>query len=220
MRLVLLGPPGAGKGSLAELLKESFGILHVSTGDMLREEMKNETAIGVEAKSYIEKGALVPDEIVTKLIEKKLSTDANVKSGYMLDGFPRTKQQAESLDRILNDIEKPLDYVIYLEAELPLIIKRLTGRRVCKSCGSLFHMTNRPPRKEGICDSCGGMIYQRADDNEETIKNRMEVYLRSTLPMIDYYEGQGKLEKIDGNKESGDLQEILMKKFHEEEKNH
>jgi len=216
MKLVLLGPPGAGKGSLAGLLKDSLGVLHVSTGDMLREEMKNETTIGIEAKNYIEKGELVPDEVVTKLIEKKLTNDERVKNGYMLDGFPRTKQQAESLDRILNDITKPLDYVIYLEAELPLIIKRLTGRRVCKSCGALFHMTNKPPLEEGICDSCGGTLYQRADDNEETIRNRMEVYLQNTIPMIDYYEGQGKLEKIDGNKESADLQEMLMQKFHEE----
>ncbi len=216
MRLVLLGPPGAGKGSLAALLKESFNLLHISTGDMLREELKNKTDIGEEAKKYIEKGELVPDEIVIKIIEKKLISEKDSNEGFMLDGFPRTKKQAESLDEILNNIQMPLDYVLYLEAELPLIIKRLTGRRICKSCDAVYHMINKPPKKEGVCDICGGELYQRLDDNEETIKNRMQVYLENTKPMVAYYEEKNKLKTIDGNKSSEDLRAIVTEELNNE----
>jgi len=220
MRLVLLGPPGAGKGSLATLLKDNLGLLHISTGDMLREEMKNGTSLGQEVKRYVEKGELVPDQVVIKLIENRISDDKLMDKGYMLDGFPRNKQQAESLDLILGNINKSLDYVVYLEANLEVILSRLTGRRVCKSCGALYHMKNKPPKQEGVCDSCGGEVYQRADDNEETIKNRMEVYLESTIPMVDYYQAQGKLKKIDGNLETHELQEILIKKLNEDQEIH
>src|SRR3989338_8813882 len=187
MRLVLLGPPGAGKGTLAALLKKSLKVRHISTGDILREEMKNNSALGQEAKKYIDNGELVPDEVVTKLIESKLTANDRVDGGYMLDGFPRTKKQAEALDRILKKIHSPLDYALFLESTLPVIIQRLTGRRVCRVCGALFHVKNRPPRREGICDECGGILYQRADDNAETIKTRMEVYLKNTQPIIAYY---------------------------------
>ncbi|VAX37172.1 Adenylate kinase [hydrothermal vent metagenome] len=221
MRIVLLGPPGAGKGSLAKVLQEALDLSHISTGDILREEMKKGSFIGQEAKAYIEKGELVPDEVVIRLIENKLSEETEEimqNKGYMLDGFPRTKQQAESLDQILKNIEQPLDCVVYLDATLPVIIARLTGRRVCKTCGAIFHIKNKPPQKEDICDSCGGEIYQRADDNEETIKNRMDVYLENTQPMVDYYKEQEKLEKIDGDAETHELGRILLKKFNEEEK--
>lgn len=210
-----MGPPGAGKGTLAALLKESLGIVHISTGDILREEMKNETSIGREAKKFIENGKLVPDEVVTRLMEVKLSGNNRVDQGCMLDGFPRTKTQAEALDRILKKIQKPLDYALYLESSLPVIIQRLTGRRVCRNCGALFHMTNKPPRREGVCDACGGTLYQRADDNEETIKTRMDVYLKNTMPIVDYYKAQGKLMKVDGDKDSRELQKDLMHIFHE-----
>lgn len=215
MRLVLLGPPGAGKGTLAALLKKSLKIRHISTGDILREEMKNNSALGREAKRYIDNGELVPDEVVTKLIESKLTANDRVDGGYMLDGFPRTKKQAEALDRILKKIHRPLDYVLYLESTLSVIIQRLTGRRVCRGCGALFHVKNRPPRREGICDECGGILYQRADDNAETIKTRMEVYLKNTQPIIAYYEAQGKLKNVDADKDSEELQAILMKTFDE-----
>jgi len=210
-----MGPPGAGKGTLANLLKDSLKIPHISTGDILREEMKNETPLGSKAKEYIESGGLVPDEIVTQLVENKLTSDASVGDGFMLDGFPRTKQQAEDLDKILEKIDKSLDCALYLEATLPVIIQRLTGRRICKKCGAVFHIKNRPPKQENICDICNHELYQRADDNEETIKKRMDVYLTNTLPIVDYYEGKEKLKRLDGDAESEDLEELLMKVFHE-----
>ncbi|MBI3616736.1 MAG: adenylate kinase [Candidatus Omnitrophica bacterium] len=218
MRLVLLGPPGAGKGTLAALLKESLRLVHISTGDMLREEMKKETPIGQEAKKFIEKGELVPDEFVIKLIEKKLTGGKRVEHGYMLDGFPRTRKQAEDLDRILGEIRQPLDYALYMESTLPIIIQRLGGRRVCKNCGALYHIRNKPPKKDKICDLCGGELYQRADDNEVTIRTRMDVYLKSTRLVIDYYQAQGKLKKLDGDKDSEEVQAVLMQIFHEDRK--
>ncbi len=209
MRVTLLGPPGAGKGTLAGVLKERLGVLHISTGDILREEMKNDTQLGLQAKNYIESGELVPDELVIQLIENKLATSPEAKKGYMLDGFPRTQAQAEALDSILEKIGFPLEYALYLEATLPVVVRRLTGRRICRGCGALYHMTNKPPKAEGICDECGSEIYQRADDNEETINTRMEVYLTNTTPIVDYYEGQGKLKRFNGDKNSEDIEADL-----------
>jgi len=180
MRIVLLGPPGAGKGTLAGFLKEELGFAHISTGDMLREEMKNGTDLGNKIKGIVESGTLVPDEIVIELIENKVSSGENTKAGFMLDGFPRTKTQAEELDKILEKIAQPIEKVLYMEASLEIVIQRLTGRRVCRQCGALFHVKNMPSKKEGICDACGGELYQRPDDNEDTIATRMEVYLEST----------------------------------------
>lgn len=218
MRIVLLGPPGAGKGTLAALLKDSLNLAHISTGDMLREEMKNNTDLGQQAKKFIEKGELVPDEFVIRLIEKKLSTGQYSQGGYMLDGFPRTRKQAEDLDKILEKIHQPLEYALYMQSTLPVIIQRLSGRRVCRNCGALFHVHNRPPKKENICDLCGGEVYQRADDNEETIRTRMDVYLKNTRPIIEYYETQGKLKQVDSDKESVEVQADLMQIVHEDHK--
>lgn len=213
MKLVLLGPPGAGKGTLANLLKEALHISHISTGDILREEMKNNTSLGQEAKQYIENGELVPDDVVTKLIESKFSGNNITESGYMLDGFPRTRKQAEDLDKILNKSNNALDYALYLASSLPVIIQRLTGRRICRNCGALFHIKNKPPRKEGVCDECGGEVYRRADDNKETIKTRMDVYLKNTKPIVDYYQAQGKLKEVDADKDSQEVLGILMRMF-------
>lgn len=210
MKLVLLGPPGAGKGTLAGFLKESLGILHISTGDILREEMKNNTPLGQEVKKFVENGALVPDEFVTKLIENKFTTDETLTAGFMLDGFPRTRIQAEDLDQILEKVNKPLDYTFYLEASLETVIQRLTGRRVCRACGALFHMINKPPQKEGVCDLCQGELYQRPDDNEETIKTRMDVYWKNTEPMIEYYQAQGKLKKISADNDSQGVRQSAL----------
>jgi adenylate kinase len=216
MRLILLGPPGAGKGTQANLLKEILGIRHISTGDILREEMKNNTGLGKEIKRFVEGGSLVPDDIVTQIVKKTLTTNNHPERGYLLDGFPRTKTQAEELDKILGSIRKPIHYVIYMEATLPVIIQRLTGRRVCRQCGALYHMRNKLPKKEGTCDLCGGSLYQRPDDNEETIRTRMEVYLKNTKPIIQYYEAQGKLRRVDADEDAHAVKDYLMKMFHED----
>ena len=209
MKVVLLGPPGAGKGSLAGLLKEQYHLAHISTGDMLREEIKKGTALGLEIKSLIAAGALVSDELVTQLVQQRLLNDPDLKKGYMLDGFPRTVKQAQDLDAILSKTNSPLDFALNMEADSDLILKRLTGRRVCRKCGALFHMTNKPPLKAGVCDACSGELYQRTDDNEATIKARMQVYQTSTQPIIDYYASQHKLKKLDGNLETADLAQSL-----------
>ena len=202
MNVILLGPPGAGKGTLAALLKEEISLLHISAGDILREEMKGKTKIGQEVKKLVDAGKLVPDEVVTKLIDKRIS---KAQKGFMLDGFPRTTVQAKALDKIFKKNKQLLDYALYLEATLPVIIQRLTGRRVCRQCGALFHMQNKQPLKDGVCDQCGGALYQRADDNEETIKTRMGVYLKSTKPIIDYYRKQKKLITLNADKDSEQL---------------
>ena len=215
MRIILLGPPGAGKGTLAGLIKEKSGVVHVSTGDMLREEMKSGSELGQEVKNFVESGGLVPDEVITKILENRLTRKDEVAKGYMLDGFPRTQPQAEVLDAILEKINQPIDFAFYMEASLPVIIQRLTGRRICRQCGAIFHMTNMPPKEEGKCDECGGEIYQRADDAEETIRKRMDVYLASTTPVIDYYEKQGKLKKVNADKGTEELLNFLLKALDE-----
>lgn len=211
MRLVLLGPPGAGKGTLAQLLKQSLGLLHLSTGDMLREEIKNNTPIGVEAKKFIDNGKLVSDELVTKLIKLHLSQGEN----YMFDGYPRTPIQAELLDELLKEINKPLDYAVYMEASPDLIIWRIAGRRICKNCGTVYHVSNRPPKIQGVCDHCSGELYQRADDNEETVKTRLNIYWETTKPVVEYYKNKGILITIDGDAKSELLRDILIKTFNE-----
>jgi adenylate kinase len=218
MRIVLLGPPGAGKGSLAGLVKGMLNIAHISTGDMLREEMKKGSALGLEIKGLIEKGALVSDEIVTRLVEDRLTNDAQLAKGYMLDGFPRTVKQAQDLDAILAKANKPLDVAVSMEAGIEIILMRLTGRRVCKKCGALYHLRNKPSKVADVCDACGGPLYQRSDDNEETIRNRMDIYMTSTQPIVDYYAKTGRLKKIDGDKETADLAQDLVKLLNEDKK--
>lgn len=213
MNLVLLGPPGAGKGTLAGLLKEKFDLLHISTGDLLREEMKNGTPLGKQAKAYVEKGELVPDELVVRLVANKLESEDTHKDGYMLDGFPRNKTQAEALDHILQDIRKPLDWAIYLDATMDVIVERITGRRVAPKSGMVYHIKNRPPKVAGICDVSGEKLIQRPDDNEETVRTRMTVYLENTLPIVAYYEKKGILKKLNGDERSEKLSEELIELF-------
>ena len=212
MRMVLLGPPGAGKGTQAVMLAEKKGFLHLSTGDILRENVKKGTDIGKKAKAFMEKGELVPDDIV---IEMMLDTikNAKAKKDFILDGFPRTVYQAKKLDTELDKLKLPIDMVVYFKTSIATVILRLTGRRLCSKCGANYHIVNMPPKKQGVCDKCGSELYQRKDDNEETIKKRLEVYNSQTKELIDYYKAQGILKEVSGDLEAGvvysELAEIL-----------
>jgi adenylate kinase len=197
MNLILLGPPGAGKGTQAKRLVETYGIPQISTGDMLREAVKNQTELGMEAKKYMDAGQLVPDEVVIGLVKERLSKP-DCDQGFMLDGFPRTVGQAEELDKVLAEMNKDIDHVVSIEVPNEELMGRLTGRRTCKQCGAGYHVIFDPPKVEGKCDKCGGELYQRDDDNEATVSNRLKVYESQTKPLIDYYQGKGLLRPIDG----------------------
>lgn len=201
MRIVLLGPPGAGKGTQAVMLSERLGYLHLSTGDILRENVKAKTAIGEKAKSFMEKGELVPDDMVIEMMLGKIkSSDRN--KGFILDGFPRTIYQAKKIDAELNKLDLPISFVVYFETSLKTAVFRLTGRRLCKECGANYHVINMPPKKENVCDKCGGELYQRKDDNEATIQKRLEVFNNQTRELIDYYGEKGLLKKVSGDSDA------------------
>ncbi|MCK5707195.1 MAG: adenylate kinase [Candidatus Aureabacteria bacterium] len=197
--LILVGPPGAGKGTLAERLIDEKGFMHISTGQILREALANKTQIGLEAKAYMDKGELVPDEVVTGIVMEKLSEDEVRTKGFMLDGFPRTLNQAELLDEGLKKYGIEIEVVIYLEADQDTIIKRLSGRRACRECGRNFNIYTMKPQKEGVCDHCHGELFQRDDDKEETVRNRLKVYSDSTAPLVDFYKEKGSLKTFNGN---------------------
>lgn len=201
MRIILLGPPGAGKGTQAKLLKTYFGLVHISTGDLLRKVVAENSVLGKIVKQYMDKGDLVPDSLVVELLKERLSC-ADTNKGFILDGFPRNGAQAEILDNAFKEKSLDIDYVIYLKADEPVIIQRLSGRRVCSKCQANFHITNMPPKKEGICDNCGSALYQRSDDQEESIKNRLKVYLSETASLTGYYLRQNKLLEMDANFEA------------------
>lgn len=209
MNLVLLGPPGAGKGTQAVLLSQGLQLVHISTGEMLREEMKKGSELGAQAKSYVQSGELVPDELVTRMIEKKIFENS-ASRGFVLDGFPRNETQAVSLDAMLKAHKAKIDAVIYLGASMPVILQRLTGRRVCKNCGANFHVKNMPPKKDGVCDKCSGELYQRSDDKEETITNRLKVYNQSTANVVDYYQRQGILKKVNADQDARQVYDYLV----------
>jgi adenylate kinase len=198
MLIILLGAPGAGKGTQAGILKDEYKLLHVSTGDMLREAIKECSDIGKEAQSYMNKGELVPDAIVTKLVIGRISKP-DASKGVILDGYPRTLRQAESLDESLNKESRKIDTVLYFSTTEKVVIQRLSGRRVCPKCGYNYHITNIPPKKEGICDTCGVALIQREDDKPETVKNRLVEYDKRTKDLIDYYRGKGILREVDGD---------------------
>ncbi len=197
LRTVLLGPPGAGKGTQATRIVEKYNVPHISTGDIFRENIKNGTELGKKAQEYMNKGELVPDDLVIEIATTRLLAD-DCKEGFLLDGFPRTVYQAEKLDEFLKAHGLELDVVIDIEVGKDELITRLTGRRVCKACGASYHVVNIPPKTEGICDSCGGELFQRADDTVETVNNRIEVYNEQTMPLVDYYKNAGKLAVVDG----------------------
>jgi len=207
MRLVLLGAPGAGKGTQAKKLIEKYGIPQISTGDILRKAVADGTPLGKEAKSYMDKGELVPDSVVIGLVKERLAQD-DCKAGYILDGFPRTTPQAEALDKVLEEMNAPLDVALSVDVDMGGLMKRLTGRRTCKNCQQMYNIYFSPPQKEGVCEKCGGELFQRDDDKEETIKNRLDVYERSTAPLIDYYKNKGILKSVEG---VGSIDEIFNK---------
>lgn len=198
LRTILLGPPGAGKGTQAAKIVEKYGVPHISTGDIFRENIKKGTELGKKAQEYMNRGELVPDDLVIEIATTRLLED-DCKNGFLLDGFPRTVYQAEKLDEFLVARDSKIDKVLDIAVEKEELITRLTGRRVCKACGASFHVVNIPPKKEGVCDFCGGELIQRADDNLETVTNRIDVYEAQTMPLIDYYEKAGNLVHIDGS---------------------
>ncbi|MFA6000764.1 MAG: adenylate kinase [Thermoleophilia bacterium] len=205
MRLVLLGAPGAGKGTQAKKLIEKYGMPQISTGDLLRAAVGAGTDLGKEAKSYMDKGELVPDSVVLGMVEERLQED-DCKNGYILDGFPRNTAQAEALDEMLDKLGMSLDAALSVDVPLEDLMKRLTGRRTCKDCGQMYNLYFSPPATEGKCDKCGGELYQRDDDKEETIQKRLEVYTAQTAPLIDYYDKKGIVKSVTG---TGNIDEIF-----------
>ena len=193
--IILLGAPGAGKGTLAEGVRSATAYLHVSTGDMLRSAIKAGSKTGLEAKAFMEKGELVPDAVIMRIVGERLS-QGQPSDKYMFDGFPRTLEQARQLDETLAKLGAAVNQVFLLEVPTPVIVSRLSGRRICKGCGAVYHVTNIPSKKEGVCDQCGGVLYQRPDDSEATVLNRLEVYQRQTASLIDFYEKKGVLVRI------------------------
>jgi len=196
MNIVLFGPPGSGKGTQAKMLAEKYGIPHISTGDILRENLKNQTKLGLEAKAYMDKGELVPDDVLIKIIKDRLS-QPDCASGFLLDGYPRTVPQADALSTILKEMGKKLDVVLNIDVPDDELIKRLTGRRMC-ACGASYHILFNPPKREGFCDLCSKELYHRDDDKEEAIMNRLDVYKNQTKPLIDYYTKEDVLVTVNG----------------------
>jgi len=196
VRLVLVGPPGAGKGTQATVLSEKLGVPHISTGDLFRANIAEETELGLEAKKYLDTGALVPDSVTNAMVKDRLA-QSDAHAGFLLDGFPRTVPQAAALDKMLADLGTQLDLVLELVVDDDEVIRRLSGRRQCRGCGKIWHVEFDATSKEGVCDRCGGQLYQRDDDKPEVIAERLRVYSRDTAPLVDYYGAQGKLVGID-----------------------
>lgn len=209
MKLILFGPPGAGKGTQAKLLSAHLGLVHISTGDILRNEVRNNTALGQEAKGFMESGKLVPDDLVTEMTKKRLR-EGDLKNGFILDGFPRTQVQAIALDKILGS---GIDAAFYLETSEKVVVQRLSGRRVCPKCGINYHLINMPPKEDMRCDKCHVELYQRPDDKEETVKNRLKVYLKESSPVLDYYKKQGKLQNVSGDIDAPVVLKAILKKL-------
>ena len=204
MNLILLGPPGAGKGTQAQRMVERYRVPQISTGDILRKAVKDGTSLGQKVKGFMDQGQLVPDGVVIEIIEERLRA-ADCREGFILDGFPRTLAQAEALGQLLPKIGKSIEHVINIEVEPEELVRRLTGRRTCRSCGAMFHIFFRAPQREGVCDRCGGALYQREDDCEETIRTRLKEYERLTAPLIEYYRKKKSLRPIPGTGEEKEI---------------
>ena len=200
MNLLFMGPPGAGKGTQAEVIVNEFGIPHISTGDAFRLAIKQGTPVGMKAKEYMDQGLLVPDDVTVGIVRERLQ-QPDCEKGFLLDGFPRTLSQAESLDELLDSMGRKLDHVINLKVDRNKLLARLTGRRICKSCGATYHVIFNPPGQEGVCDKCGGELYQRSDDNEESVGARLDEYINQTAPLLKFYEDKGQLRQVDGEQE-------------------
>jgi adenylate kinase len=193
--IILMGPPGAGKGTLAKQLKSALNLVHISTGDMFRENIKAQTELGKLAQSYIDHGDLVPDSVTIEMLKARLA-EKDCEKGFLLDGFPRTLPQAEALEKLSKEINRPIEVVVNLDCDNSELIRRISGRRVCKNCGAPYHVVTMKPKVEGVCDLCGGPLYQRADDNEEALKVRLDHYVKDTKPLLDFYKERGLLENF------------------------
>ena len=204
MKIIMLGAPGAGKGTQAKKIAEKYSIPHISTGDIFRANIKNGTELGQKAKTYMDQGLLVPDELVVDLVVDRVNQDDCV-NGYVLDGFPRTIPQAEALDKALKELGQKIDYAINVDVPDENIIKRMSGRRACVTCGATYHIVHIPPKKEGVCDTCGSELILRDDDKPETVKNRLDVYHKQTQPLIDFYTEKGVLRSVDGTVDMKDV---------------
>ncbi|MFQ6861876.1 MAG: adenylate kinase [Beduini sp.] len=204
MNIILMGPPGAGKGTQAEKLVEKLGLVQISTGDMFRAAMKENTDAGARAKSYMDQGLLVPDEITNDIVKERL-LQGNFGNGFILDGYPRNVFQAESLEKISEELNIKIDAVVNIDVDFEKLIGRLSGRRICRSCGATYNLKFKPSKVEGVCDKCGGELYQRSDEDEETVKTRLNTYVEQTQPLIDYYTNKGELISINGDQAMDDV---------------
>jgi adenylate kinase len=209
MEIVLMGLPGAGKGTQAEHIVNQYGIPHISTGDMFRQAVAEGTALGKQAKSYMDAGKLVPDEVTIGIVRERLMKD-DCRDGFLLDGFPRTVEQAKALDETLQSLGRQLDHVLLIQVNKDVLLERLTGRRICRQCGATYHTVFNPPQQEGVCDRCGGELYQRQDDAPETVATRLDVNLAQMEPILAHYEAQGLLRKVDGEQEIASVTRQIM----------
>jgi adenylate kinase len=216
LRIVLLGPPGAGKGTQAKVLSDKLNVVHISTGDIFREVKKSGSELGKQLFDYMNRGVLVPDEIVNRIVIERLKKDDVKDTGFILDGYPRTRNQAEELDRALDIAVMNLDMVIYMKTSREIILKRLTGRRVCAQCGSIFHIQNIPPKNADVCDYCNSRLYQRDDDKEDTVLKRLDVYEHQTQALIDYYKDRAILKTVSGDLDVRQLYDVLYQLFSKE----
>lgn len=210
MRIILLGPPGAGKGTQAVTLAKEEGVAHISTGDILRQHVREGTPLGKAAKEYMDQGLLVPDDVILGLVRDRLGKE-DAQRGFIFDGFPRTAVQADGLGQLLEELKMPLQAVVSIEVPDEELVDRAVGRRTCKNCGEIYHIRNKPPRVEGLCDKCGGELIQRSDDNAETVKSRLAEYHGKTAPLIDYYRSRGLLKVVDGTQPVAAVSEAIRK---------